>query len=248
MVRGGCEGGEISVARQLPMPVGSRIATHLREPARKTEKLAALIDKKTPEVAGAHLFGVLAGKRLQPPAQERTGPRTQTMAASCHPQESSAFKHSTAIIGLVPLLMFASPSPIEIQKDCSEGGMRVLIVDDSALMRRIVAKALREAGLVLDEVVEAGNGADGIRALEQSSVSFDLILCDVHMPALDGLGFLRERAARGLNSAPVVMVTADAGDPLIQQAIASGAQGFISKPFSAEQIRERVMVAFAESA
>jgi two-component system chemotaxis response regulator CheY len=144
--------------------------------------------------------------------------------------------------------MFASPSPIEIQKDCSEGGMRVLIVDDSALMRRIVAKALREAGLVLDEVVEAGNGAEGIRALEQSSVSFDLILCDVHMPALDGLGFLRERAARGLATTPVVMVTADAGDPLIQQAIASGAQGFISKPFSAEQIRERVMVAFAESA
>lgn len=116
--------------------------------------------------------------------------------------------------------------------------MRILIVDDSALMRRIVGKALREAGLVLDEVVEAGNGAEGIEALQRCGNGFDLILCDVHMPALDGVGFLRELRARGLTAAPVVMVTADASDPLVERAQAEGARGFIAKPFSAEQIRD----------
>ena len=119
--------------------------------------------------------------------------------------------------------------------------MRVLIVDDSALMRRIVGKALREAGLALEKVVEAGNGMEGIAALEKYGDSFDLILCDVHMPALDGVGFLRERAVRGLATTPVLMVTADASDPLVARALAEGARGFIAKPFSAERIREQAL-------
>ena len=143
--------------------------------------------------------------------------------------------------------MDALPVPIEGQKDSWEGGMRVLIVDDSALMRRIVGKALREAGLELEEVVEAGNGAEGIAALEKYPNWFDLILCDVHMPTLDGVGFLRERAARGLATTPVLMVTADASDPLVERAMAEGARGFIAKPFSAEQIRDQVL-ALAETA
>ncbi|HXE07352.1 MAG TPA: response regulator [Acidobacteriaceae bacterium] len=119
--------------------------------------------------------------------------------------------------------------------------MRVLIIDDSALMRRIVGKALREARLELEEIVEAGNGAEGIAAMEQSGELFDLILCDVHMPGLDGVGFLRELAARGLTTARVVMVTSDACDPLVELALAAGASGFIAKPFSVEQIRNLVL-------
>ena len=122
--------------------------------------------------------------------------------------------------------------------------MRVLIVDDSALMRRIVANALRAAGATLDEAMEAGNGAEAIAALERLAAegrAVDLVLCDVHMPVMDGVGFLRQRAARGLSPAPVIMVTADASDPLVEQAIAAGARGFIAKPFSAEQVREKLL-------
>jgi len=144
-------------------------------------------------------------------------------------------------------LTSALPSPIEVQKDSVEGGMRILIVDDSALMRRIVGNALREAELELDEVVEAGNGVEGIAALEKYQNCFDLILCDVHMPALDGVGFLRERAARRLATTPVLMVTADASDPLVERAMAEGARGFIAKPFSAERIRDQAL-ALAETA
>lgn len=128
--------------------------------------------------------------------------------------------------------------------------MRVLIVDDSALMRKIVGKALREAVLELDEVVEAANGVEGVAALARQAEDgerIDLVLCDLHMPALDGVGFLREIAARGLDAVPVVVVTADAGDPLVQQALATGARGFIAKPFTAERMREQLAV-FAETA
>jgi two-component system chemotaxis response regulator CheY len=121
--------------------------------------------------------------------------------------------------------------------------MRVLIVDDSALMRRIVGKAVREAGLEIEEIVEAGNGAEGVGTLARlraAGQTPDLVLCDVHMPVLDGVGFLRECAAQGLADAPVVMVTADASDPMVAQAMAAGASGFIAKPFSAEQVREQV--------
>ncbi len=128
--------------------------------------------------------------------------------------------------------------------------MRVLIIDDSALMRRIVAKALREAGVELDEVAEAANGAEGVARLASLAAEGrapDLVLCDVHMPVMDGVGFLGERAARELTKPPVVMVTADPSDPLVAQAVAAGAAGFIAKPFSAEQVREQIL-AVAERA
>src|SRR5665213_2187911 len=122
--------------------------------------------------------------------------------------------------------------------------MKVLIVDDSALMRKLVARALREAGLPLDEIIEAGNGVEGIAVLERLASCEQapgLILCDVHMPVLDGVGFLRRRAALGLATAPVLMVTADASDPMVTEALSAGASGSIAKPFSVDQIREKAL-------
>jgi len=61
------------------------------------------------------------------------------------------------------------------------------------------------------------------------------------MPVLDGLGFLIERPKRNLApNVPIVMITADDNDPRLLQAIAAGAQGFISKPFTTEQMQTRV--------
>lgn len=114
-----------------------------------------------------------------------------------------------------------------------------MIIDDSALMRRIVAKALRETGIEMNEVLEAGNGAEGIAVLRDKTT--DLIFCDVHMPAMDGVSFLRQRSALGFATMPVIMVTADAGDPMVAEALASGASGFIAKPFSSQEVREQVL-------
>ncbi len=69
---------------------------------------------------------------------------------------------------------------------------RVLIVDDSSVMRKIVERSLRQAGLEIGDVVEAGNGVEALAAVREAP--FDLILSDINMPAMDGLEFLRQLA------------------------------------------------------
>ena len=119
--------------------------------------------------------------------------------------------------------------------------VRVLIVDDSFVMRRILESALRLANLHLAEVLHAANGVEGLAALEESATEnqpLNLILCDVHMPVMNGLDFLLEKQRRNLApGVPLVMITADATDPQVLQAVAAGAQGAISKPFTLERIK-----------
>ena len=63
--------------------------------------------------------------------------------------------------------------------------IRALIVDDSSVMRKIVERSLRQAGINRSQVFEAGNGAEGLNVLSEHRV--DLILCDINMPVMDGL-------------------------------------------------------------
>ena len=74
-------------------------------------------------------------------------------------------------------------------------GLRTLIVDDSSVMRKIVERALRQAGLAIGEVLEAGNGFEALDILRQQKV--DLVLSDINMPVMDGLEFVRQIAHRG---------------------------------------------------
>jgi two-component system chemotaxis response regulator CheY len=120
-------------------------------------------------------------------------------------------------------------------------GVRVLIIDDSLVMRKILESALRHVIPDLAEVLHAANGLEGLAALENSATAdrpLDLVLCDVHMPAMNGLDFLLEKQRRNLApSVPLLMITADASDPQVLKAVASGAQGYISKPFTLEHIQ-----------
>ena len=120
------------------------------------------------------------------------------------------------------------------------GEVRALIVDDSSVMRKIVERALRQAGLDLQPVHEAGNGAEALELLKAKQV--DLILSDINMPAMDGLEFLRQIRARNLApGVPVVMITTESSEEHVKQAILAGARGYIRKPFTAEQVKERVL-------
>jgi len=122
--------------------------------------------------------------------------------------------------------------------DMSE--VRTLIVDDSSVMRKIVERSLRQAGLEPMVVFEAGNGNEGLEVLRVQNV--DLILSDINMPSMDGLEFLRQLRAQNLASGvPVVMITTESSEEHVKQAIQSGAQGYIRKPFTAEQVKERVL-------
>lgn len=120
------------------------------------------------------------------------------------------------------------------------GEVRTLIVDDSTVMRKIVERALRQAGLDPLVVLEAGSGIEGLDVLKASQV--DLILSDINMPSMDGLEFLRQVRLRNLApGVPVVMITTESSEEHVKQAIQAGAQGYIRKPFTAEQVKERVL-------
>ena len=118
--------------------------------------------------------------------------------------------------------------------------IRALIVDDSSVMRKIVERSLRQAGIELEKVVEASNGSEALSALHENAV--DLILCDINMPVMDGLEFVRAAAtvpsAKGV---PIVMITTEGSESHVVQALTAGARGYIRKPFTAEQVKERVL-------
>jgi two-component system chemotaxis response regulator CheY len=118
--------------------------------------------------------------------------------------------------------------------------MRVLIIDDSIVMRKIVESALRNCTVGVSEVLHAADGKEGLAALANSTtqrLSIDLIFCDVHMPVIDGLKFLAEKPAYpAFLRTPVIMITADPADPYLRRAIAAGAAGYIAKPFTLDQV------------
>ena len=118
--------------------------------------------------------------------------------------------------------------------------IRALIVDDSSVMRKIVERSLRQAGLDLSEVLEAGNGAEALGLLQTKEV--DLILSDINMPVMDGLEFVRQLQALNLpKKVPVVMITTEGSESHVVQALQAGATGYIRKPFTADQVKEHVI-------
>jgi two-component system, chemotaxis family, chemotaxis protein CheY len=124
--------------------------------------------------------------------------------------------------------------------DLGMQGIRALIVDDSSVMRKIVERALRQAGLDALMVFEAGSGTEGMEVLRTKEV--DLILSDINMPTMDGLEFLRQIRAQNLApGVPVVMLTTESSEEHVKQAIQAGARGYIRKPFTADQVKERVL-------
>lgn len=125
--------------------------------------------------------------------------------------------------------------------------VRVLIVDDSSVMRKIVERSLRQAGIDLTQVVEAGNGAEALAALQGGAV--DLILCDINMPVMDGLEFIKQLP--GVDNAkgvPVIMITTEGSEAHVVQALSCGARGYIRKPFTPEQVKTQVIPALGGKA
>lgn len=120
-------------------------------------------------------------------------------------------------------------------------GLNVLLIDDSGVMRKLVSKALRQAGLDISSTTEAGNGQEGLDAL--GAGSFDVVLCDWNMPVMDGLTFVEK--ARASNKVPIIMLTTESGDDKVQAALKAGANAYITKPFTPEKLEDRISVVTA---
>jgi two-component system, chemotaxis family, chemotaxis protein CheY len=118
--------------------------------------------------------------------------------------------------------------------------IRILIVDDSSVMRKILERSLRQAGVELSLVHQAGNGAEALAVLAENQV--DLILCDINMPVMDGLEFVKQLpGVENAKGAPVIMITTEGSESHVVQALSAGAKGYIRKPFTPEQVRAHVL-------
>lgn len=115
----------------------------------------------------------------------------------------------------------------------------VLIVDDSAAIRKILQRVLRQTDIPVGDVLEAGDGAEALKVLDNRGVQ--LILSDINMPNMDGIELLtRLKANDKWKSVPIVMVTTEGGQAKVIEAVQLGAAGYVRKPFTAEQIKEKL--------
>jgi two-component system, chemotaxis family, chemotaxis protein CheY len=115
----------------------------------------------------------------------------------------------------------------------------VLVVDDSAAIRKILQRVLRQTGMSIGNIFEAGDGEEALQVLNGQKVS--LIMTDINMPKMDGIQLLAAlKAAPAWHDIPVVMVTTEGGEAKVGEAVRLGAAGYVRKPFTADQIKEKL--------
>ncbi|MGD0798360.1 MAG: response regulator [Acidobacteriaceae bacterium] len=123
--------------------------------------------------------------------------------------------------------------------------MRVLIVDDSSMVRRVVERSLRKSGMDVAEVIDAADGVEALAVLrqcEEQGAPLNLILTDICMPAMDGFEFVEQMRAENLMpGVPVVIVTSEHCMSDVRRAMAAGVSAYIRKPFTAEQVKATVL-------
>jgi two-component system chemotaxis response regulator CheY len=113
--------------------------------------------------------------------------------------------------------------------------MRALLVDDSGTMRRILKTMLTPLGF--ESVTEAADGAEAVKNCR--TLEYDLILMDWNMPNLTGIEALKQIRAAG-SKAPVIMVTTEAEQARVLDALKAGANNYIVKPFNQVTIEKKV--------
>jgi two-component system, chemotaxis family, chemotaxis protein CheY len=115
----------------------------------------------------------------------------------------------------------------------------ILVVDDSAAIRKIIQRVLRQTDLPIGPIHEAGNGVEGLDMLRAHPVG--LILSDINMPGMDGLQFLAAvQESDRWRRIPVIMITTEGSESMVSEAVRLGASGYVRKPFTADQIKDKL--------
>jgi two-component system chemotaxis response regulator CheY len=113
----------------------------------------------------------------------------------------------------------------------------ILIVDDSAVMRRMIKRTLAISGLDVGEVFEASNGIEALARMDEHPIG--AVLLDIHMPVMGGVKLMeRIRDDKRLSQIPVIIASTEGSETRIQQLLDAGARGYIRKPFHPEQLRD----------
>ncbi|MDZ4825150.1 MAG: response regulator [Actinomycetota bacterium] len=117
--------------------------------------------------------------------------------------------------------------------------MRALIVDDSRAIRLMLKRSLGDCGF--DEFLEAGNGQEALDALGQADHVPDAAFVDWNMPVMTGIEFLRAARANPAYAAmAILMVTSETSFEFMAEAIESGADEYIMKPFTPDALRQKL--------
>jgi two-component system chemotaxis response regulator CheY len=117
--------------------------------------------------------------------------------------------------------------------------MKLLIVDDSSTMRRIIGNVVQQLGVGKDDFDEA---EDGVKAWEQLEKNqYDIILTDWNMPNMNGLQLVKKIRSEGNHQeVPIIMITTEGGKSEVITALKAGVNNYIVKPFSAEILKEKL--------
>jgi len=114
---------------------------------------------------------------------------------------------------------------------------KILIVDDSSTIRRIIKNILENIGY--GDVVEAVDGLDALAKLKQEQVS--LVMTDWNMPEMDGLSLVKAiRGSATLSKIPIVMVTTEAAKAEVVEALKQGVNDYVVKPFTPETVKAKI--------
>ena len=123
----------------------------------------------------------------------------------------------------------------------ADPNMKILVVDDMVTMRRIVKNILKQLGFA--NLEEAENGQEALQKLRADSYGF--VVSDWNMPVMTGIDMLRAiRADEKLKTTPVLMVTAEAQQSNLIEAVQAGVSNYIVKPFTAETLQEKIAKIF----
>src|ERR1700761_809936 len=116
----------------------------------------------------------------------------------------------------------------------------ILIVDDSAAIRKILHRVLRQTGMSIGAIHEAGDGEEALERMRNHRVC--MVLTDINMPKMDGLQLLATlKGTPQWSSIPVVVITTEGGETKVGEAVRLGAAGYVRKPFTADQIKEKLV-------
>ena len=117
--------------------------------------------------------------------------------------------------------------------------LKILVVDDSPVMRRMIIRTINLCGLDIDTIHEAGNGYEGLETLDKHWV--DILFIDVNMPVMDGMEMLKKvRERPNTRDLPVLIISTESNENRIRTIDESGA-GFVHKPFTPENLKNRIL-------